>query len=121
MDLGNHVGMRCSSDLRQRVVDFVRGGGSKAAAARRFKVGAASVYRWLKPGGVAYKRPGPRRSHKLDWEHLRRHVEEQNDMTQAERARHFQVSRHCIWYALHKLAVTRKKKDGIPRTRSAAT
>ena len=115
-DLGDHGGMRCSVDLRQRVVDFVRSGGSKAEAARRFKVGEASVYRWLKPGGVAYKRPGPRRSHKLDWEQLRRHVEAHPDRTQAERARHFQVSRHCIWNALHKLAVTHKKKDGLPRT-----
>ena len=115
MDLGNHGGMRCSSDLRQRVVDFVRNGGSKAEAARRFTVGEASVYRWLKPGGVAYKRPGPRRSHKLDWEHVRRHVEAHPDRTQAERARHFQVSRHCIWYALQRLQVTHKKKDRVQR------
>ena len=106
--------MRCSGDLRQRVVDFVRNGGNKAGAARRFKVGEASVYRWLKPGGIAYKRPGPRRSHKLDWEQLRRHVEAHPDRTQAERARHFQVSRHCIWNALHKLAVTHKKGWGPP-------
>lgn len=86
MDLGNHGDMRCSSDLRQRVVDFVRNGGSKAEAARRFMVGEASVYRWLKSGGVAYKRPGPRRSRKLDWEHVRRHVEAHPDWTQAERA-----------------------------------
>ncbi|MBS0150702.1 MAG: hypothetical protein JSR31_07145 [Nitrospira sp.] len=39
--------MRCSVDLRQQVVDFVRGGGSNAEAAWRFKVGEASVYRWL--------------------------------------------------------------------------
>ena len=113
--------MRCSSDLRQRVVDVVRSGGSKADAARRFKVGEASVYRWLKPGGVGYKRPGPRRSHKLDGEQLRRHVEAHPDRTQAERARHFQVSRYCIWNARHKLALTHKKKDGLPRTRPAAT
>lgn len=108
--------MRCSVDLRQRVVDFVRNGGSKAEAARRFKVGEASVYRWLKPGGVAYKRPGPQGPRKLDWEALRRHVAAHPDQTQAERARHFQVSRHCIWNALHKLAVTHKKKAGLPRT-----
>ncbi|MDF0664960.1 MAG: IS630 transposase-related protein [Nitrospira sp.] len=113
--------MRCSSDLRQRVVDFVRSGGSKAEAARRFKVGEASVYRWLKPGGLAYKRPGPQRPHKLDWDALRRHVEVHPDRTQAERARHFQVSRHCIWNALHKLALTHKKKDRVPGARSAAT
>lgn len=121
MEFGNYESMRCSSDLRQRVVDFVRSGGSKAEAARRFKVGEASVYRWLKPGGVEYKRPGPQGPHKLDWEQLRRHVDTHPDRTQAERARYFQVSRPCIWYALQRLQVTHKKKDRVPRTRSAAT
>ncbi|MBS0183635.1 MAG: hypothetical protein JSS39_14685 [Nitrospira sp.] len=50
-------------------------------------------------------------SRKLDWEALRGHVEQHDDMTQKERARHFKVSRHCIWHALHKLAVTRKKRQ----------
>jgi transposase len=45
--------MRCSLDLRRRVVAFVQQGGSKAEAARRFQVGEASVYRWLKPDGRA--------------------------------------------------------------------
>ena len=68
--------MRCSSDLRQRVGEFVRGGGSKAKAARRFQGGEASVYRWLKPGGVLYKRPGLQRPYKLDWDAWRRHGED---------------------------------------------
>lgn len=104
--------MRCSSDLRQRVVEFVRSEGSKAEAARRFQVGEASVYRWLKPGGLTSQRPGPRRAHKLDWEQLRRHVDAHPDQTQAERARHFHVSRHGIWYALHRLQITHKKRIG---------
>jgi len=108
--------MRCSPDWRQRVVDFVRGGGSKADAARRFTVGEASVYRWLKPGGLTYQRPGSRRAHKLDWEPLRRHVEDYPGRAQAERARHFHVSRHGSWNALRKLAGTHTKKDGLPRT-----
>ena len=116
MGLSEDEGMRCSSDLRQRVVDFVRSGGSKAEAARRFQVGEASVYRWLSPGGLAYQRPGPRRAHKLDWDALRRHVETHPDRTQAERARQFQVSRPCIWYALQRLQITHKKKDRVQRT-----
>ncbi len=71
--------------------------------------------------GVAYKRPDPQRPHKLDWGALRRHVEDPSDRTQAERARHFQVSRHCIWNALRKLAVPYKKKTEVPRARPAST
>jgi len=113
--------MRCSIDLRQRVVDFVRSGGSKAEAARRVKVGEASVYRWLKPGGLTHKRPGPKTAHKLDWEALRRHVTTQDDLTQAEAARHFGVSRHCIWNALHKMGWTWEKNDRLQRAQPAAT
>jgi len=79
--LGRIWGMRCAVDLRQGVVDGVRRGGSKAEAARRFKVGEASVYCWLKPDGIAYKRPGPRGSRKPDWEQLRRDVAAYPDRT----------------------------------------
>jgi len=95
-----------------RVVSFVRDGGSKAEAARRFKVGEASVYRWLKLSGLTHEHPGPKTAHKLDWEALRRHVTTHDDLTQAEAARHFGVSRQCIGNALHKMGWTRKKTTG---------
>ena len=112
--------MRCSTDLRTRVVAFVRAGGSKAEAARRFKVGEASVYRWLKPGGLTHKRPGPHTPHKLDWGALRRQVATHADLTQAEAARQFGVSRYCIWNALHKMGLRRKKNDWLRRAQRAA-
>ena len=34
-------------DLRERVVKFIQGGGSKAEAARRFDLTRSSVYRYL--------------------------------------------------------------------------
>ena len=106
--------MRCSGDLRKRVVAFVQRGGSKAEAARRFQVGRASVYRWLeKPNVFGYQRPGPTGPRRLDWAALRRHVEQHPDATQQERARHFGVSRHCIWYGLQRLEVTWKKNTGV--------
>ncbi|MCP5197250.1 MAG: hypothetical protein H6974_10755 [Gammaproteobacteria bacterium] len=76
--------MRCSTDLRQRVVAFVASSGSKAEAARRFQVGEASVYRWVKPGGLESARPGPKGPHRLDREVLRCHVAAHSDLTQAE-------------------------------------
>ena len=110
--------MRCRGDLRKRVIDFARGGGSKAEAARRFQVGRASVYRWVNaPEGLRYSRPGPRGPRRLDWEALRRQIQEQSDRTQKQRARHFDVSRHCIWYALQKMGLSRKKNDRLPRAR----
>lgn len=112
-------GMRCSTDLRKRVIEFVRDGGSKAEAARRFEVSRASVYNWLKSSdGLSYKRPGPRGPRRLDWEALRRQVEQYPDRTQKERAHHFGVSRHCIWHALQRMKLSRKKNDGLPRARS---
>ena len=58
--------MRCSSDLRKRVINFVKAGGSKRDAARHFGVGEASVYRWISSGKLVAGKPGPKSAHKLD-------------------------------------------------------
>jgi transposase len=107
--------MRCSKDLRKRVIDFVNAGGSKAEAARRFQVGRASVYRWLSPGGLDHKPPGlpPDQGRKLDWDVLRQHVKDYPDLTIKERATAFGRSRNAIWHALHKMKLTRKKKHRL--------
>ena len=45
-------------DLRERVVNFIKSGGSKAEAARRFDLARSSVYRYLdaaKTGALAPK------------------------------------------------------------------
>lgn len=114
--------MRCSIDLRKRVIAFVQGGGSKVEAARRFQVGRASVYRWLASSeGLRYQRPGPTGPRRLDWAALRVHVEQQPEATPKERARHFGVSRHCIWYGLKRRGISWKKNDRGQRTRRTAT
>lgn len=106
--------MRCSQDLRKRVIEFVRGGGSKTEAARRFQVSRSSVYNWTTvPDGLAYQRPGPKGPRRLDWEALRTQVKQHPDRTQKERARHFGVSRHCIWYALQQMKLSRKKNTRL--------
>ncbi len=48
--------MSYSVDLRERVVNYVRNGGSLAAAAKLFQVGRATIYRWL---GVPDLQPKP--------------------------------------------------------------
>src|SRR5512144_228564 len=113
--------MRCSKAIRRRVVAFVRGGGSKAEAARRFQISRGSVYNWMKaPDALSYRKPGPQKGWTMDRQDLRHHVEQHADLTQQERARYFGVSRHCIWHALHQMALTRKKNHGLPRARPSA-
>jgi len=108
--------MRCGTDLRKRVIAFVRAGGRKAEAARRFQVSRASVYNWTKvPDGLAYRRPGPTGPRRVDWEALRQDVATQPERTQRERAHQFGVSRHCIWYALRHMGLSRKKNTGLSR------
>lgn len=105
--------MRCSRDLCQRVVEFVRSGGSKTEAARRFHVDEARMYRWLKPGGLTYQRPCPRRPSKLDWERVRGYGEVHPDRLYPERARHFHVFRHCIWLVIMDNAAFRTSPETV--------
>ena len=56
------------------------------------------------------RRTGPREPRKLNLKALAGHVDQYPDMTQAEWACHFKVSRHCIWYNLRKLNVKLRVK-----------
>ena len=104
--------MRCSVDLRKRVLDFINSGASKSEAARRFKVSRSSIYTWLQSqDAFSYRRPGPSKPRNLDLQALRSHVQAHPDKTQTERAADFGVSRHCIGYNLRKLKISRKKND----------
>ena len=51
--------MRYSTDLRKRVLDFIKAGGSKAEASRRFSITRVTIDRWLKAKDpFAYYKPG---------------------------------------------------------------
>ena len=103
--------MSYSSDLRKCVLTFISKGGSKAEASRRFEVSRTCIYNWLSAEDpLACEKPGPRGPRDLDYDALKQHVADFPDATQKERAAHFGVSRHGIYYALGKLNITRKKR-----------
>jgi len=102
--------MTYSIDLRERVVGFVRSGGSKAEACRRFSVSRQTVYNWLLSNDLS-PRPHGRRQRKLDWDALSRHVREYPDLLLRERAAHFGVHISSIAYALRQMRVTHKKSS----------
>ncbi|MCA9501053.1 MAG: transposase [Nitrospirales bacterium] len=104
--------MAYSIDLRKRVVGFVTGGGSKAEAARRFRVSIWCVHDWCRRTDLGPTYPRTRRR-KLDRVALRRHVAQHPEATLQERAHHFGVRINAIWYALRQSQVTRKKNSTI--------
>ena len=109
-----YCAMTCSIDIRERVVDFIRSGGGKAEAARRFKVSRKSVYNWLSRDDLSPKKHGLRHR-KLDKERLRRHVQQYPDMLLRERAEIFGVSVPGLSIALKKMKIVKKNSDDIWR------
>ena len=112
--------MPYSLDLRQRAVSFVEGGGSVSKAARIYHVGRATIYRWLNREDLAPTQV-VRRKRKLDWEVLRKDVEQNPESKLVERAEKFGVSVSAISHALKKMKITRKKRTEISREKFRRT
>lgn len=109
--------MTYSLDLRKRVVKFVKDGGSKAEASRRYEVSRWCVYDWCQRSDLAPKKV-ERRSRKLDWAALRRTersegVQENPDALLRERAERFGVHINAIFYALKQMKQTCKKNSTL--------
>ena len=112
--------MAYSPDLRKRILDFVEAGGKKSEASRVFNVARSTIDRWLAAENpYAIRKTGPKKMRVIDEEALIKHVADFPDLTQKERAAHFNVSEFCIGYGLRKLGITRKKRHSD--TRSDAT
>lgn len=101
-------------DLRRRVVDFVRSGGSKVGAHRLFKVSLWCVNDWCQRDSLEANSP-PGRARKLDWKALARDVQENPDKRLIERAKEFNVWTNSIWYALAEMDIKYKKNPPLRR------
>ena len=104
--------MTHSIDIRRRVVAFVKNGGSKAEAARRYEVSPSCVYNWLSRHDLKPKVHG-RRNRKLDWEQLRLHVGAYPEALLRERAAHFGVRISSIEYAMKQMRISHKKNTSL--------
>ncbi len=109
-------------DLRERVVKFVQGGGTRAEAAKRFALGIRSVYRYL--AAAKTDTLAPKTSwggwRKLDPAKLQAHVKKQPDATLHEIKAVFNVSHNAVWVALRQLGLTLGKTRKIPGTERGA-
>jgi len=100
-------------DLRERVVGFVRDGGSKSEAACRFGVSRWCVYDWLSRETLEPQKQGSPGPWKLCPAELKAHVEAYPDAYQHERALDLGVSDYAVWYGLKRLKMSRKKNASV--------
>ena len=102
-----------SLDLRARVVGFVEAGGTKAEAARHFKVCRMTVHRYVEASqaGSLAPKPYPGRKRKLASARLEREVARRNDLTLKEYAKALGVCPDTVWRRLRQLGMTLKKNS----------
>jgi transposase len=109
-------------DLRERVVKFVAGGGTRAQAAQVFRLGERTVYRYL--AAAKTNTLPPKTSwgtwRKLDPAQLSAHVKKHPDATLWELQVVFGVSHNALWVRLRQLGFTLKKTHQIPRAQRGA-
>jgi transposase len=104
--------MTYSLDLRQRVINFVKNGGSKVEASKRYEVGRDTVYRWLSGKNIINKQKLTR-NRKIDTKLLLQRVKDNPDDRLIDHAQVFDVNINAIWYQFQKLGITRKKNSKI--------
>ena len=107
--------MSYSIDLRERVLAYVRGGGSKTEAAALFGVSRNQLYVWLRRGDKVYTilKPGPKQPRKVDLDSVKTAIESHPDSQIKELGLRFGVHESSISRALKRLGMSRKKNAAL--------
>lgn len=103
--------MSYHTDLRERVIAFIKNGGRKTDAVRIFNVSRGTIYNWMQRTELTPKKRGLS-DRKLKKAELAAHVRANPDALLRERAIHFGVRTSTVWAALQKMGI-RKKNDAL--------
>lgn len=104
--------MAHSLDLRQKVMDYIENGGRITKAAKVFRIGRASIYRWLDRKELQATVVKHRRR-KIDTLALEKDIQENPETRLKQRAQKFGVSTTAIYHAMKRMKITRKKKNFV--------
>jgi len=104
--------MSYSIDLRERVIAFVEGIGSKVGASRLFKVSCRTVFTWIEKkrerGNLKIKLRD-HKPYKIDEVALIAYMDKNQDHFLKQIAEHFHLTAPAIFYALRRLKISLKK------------
>jgi putative transposase len=102
-----------SEDLREKVISHIISGCSKREAARIFKVGEATLYRWQKLYEAGSLKPKKRTEypHKVDENKLRSYMKQNPDHTLEQISQALNLGVKTVFTWLNRLNITRKKRQ----------
>ena len=104
--------MSHSKDLRERAIKYVEQGGLIKDACVLFEVSRSSFQRWRlkkKHTGNVIPKSRTKSPYKINNDDLKDYINKNPDAYLNEIAEHFQVTSPCIFVALKRLKITRKK------------
>jgi putative transposase len=90
-----------SVDLRERVLEYLESHNDKKAASKLFKIGIATIYRWINQRNEKGHIEPQRREYtyrKLDYNLLAEYVTKHSDYFLSEIADHFSVTEQAIFH-----------------------
>jgi transposase len=108
--------MAYSTDLRERVVEYIEAGNTVKEASQTFKVHRRTILRWRKMKevkGTVEREPYKHGAIKLNDQELIKYVNSNPDLYLKDYAKRFNMTPSGIWYAFKRLHITLKKSDSI--------
>jgi putative transposase len=108
--------MAYDRDLRLKVIDFIESGGGITKTSTIFKVGRATIYRWLGREELAATKL-ENRQRKINIKELEEDVKNDPDMLLKERAKKFSVISASLCYQFKKNENYQKKTVTLSRER----
>lgn len=102
-----------STDLREKVLEYLKRNDDKKKASHLFGVDRSTIYRWIKRKNEQGTLEPVCREYtyrKIDYEQLKKYVQEHPDAFLFEIAENFSVTLQAVFYALKKLKITLKKR-----------
>lgn len=103
-----------SQDLRERAVKYVESGGAYKEASALFGVCEKTISEWRQrkqeKGHLLPEKAGRKGERKIDYDGLKKYVDENNDRTLEELGKEFSATPSGIHKALEKMEITYKKK-----------
>lgn len=106
------IEMSHSKDLREKVIKYVEEGGLIKEACKLFEVSRSSFQRWRlkqKQTGTVLRKSRTKSPYKVNNDELHDYINKHPDAYLNEIAEHFEVTAPCIFVALKRLKITRKK------------